>query len=191
MIKLFSSQYNESFKEIQQFKWQEFEEWLLTQTEFQFDIETSVSPHWMERKLMTLQFGSMTEDLQYVFEYALLSTEQLQVIKKVLESWDVEKVIHNAAFEYIICKFYNTEIHNVFCTMLAEKVINGGLENADYALADISIKYCEVYLDKTYQKSFGDGVLTYEKVVYAADDVKYLSLIKEQQLVELRKWELL
>jgi len=171
----------------------EFVAWLNEQKSFQFDVETTVTPHWSTKKLMTMQFGSMIQDLQYVFQWKHIADdpELLALIQAKLEDWEIEKVIHNAAFEYIICRFHGIEIHKVFCTMLAEKVIHGGLENADYALADISEKYCNVTLDKTYQTAFGDGILTYGKAVYAADDVKYLGPIKIQQMIELEKWGLL
>jgi DNA polymerase I-like protein with 3'-5' exonuclease and polymerase domains len=175
------------------FSREEFLQWLPVQESFQFDVETNVTPYWSTKKLMTMQFGAISKDIQFVFQWKHIvdDPELLALIKEKLESWEIEKVIHNAAFEYIICRFHEIEIHRVFCTMLAEKVINGGLENADYSLADISEKYCGVILDKTYQTAFGDGLLTYGKAVYAADDVKYLGSIKSQQLEELQKWNLL
>jgi DNA polymerase I-like protein with 3'-5' exonuclease and polymerase domains len=192
MIKVFNKT-TDDVGELKRFDSFEFTQWLSKQTSFQFDVETTTSPYWCERKLMTMQFGSNTEDLQYVFQWKHIVEDPAvcATIVYALESWEVEKIIHNAAFEYIVCRFHNIEIHNMFCTMLAEKVINGGIENADYALLDISEKYCGVTLDKTYQTAFGDGILTYGKVVYAADDVKYLAEIQRVQLIELKKWDLL
>ena len=190
MIKVFKET-TDDIGDIKQFEWKEFHDWLWGQDSFQFDIETTTHSSNCDKKIMTLQFGSTEEDLQYVFQWKHIDVGMMEVIKKFLESYEVEKVIHNAAFEYIICRFHGIEIHNVFCTMLAEKVINGGIENANYALLDISEKYCGVTLDKTYQTAFGDGILTYGKVLYAADDVKYLAKIKELQLIELKKWDLM
>jgi DNA polymerase I-like protein with 3'-5' exonuclease and polymerase domains len=191
MIQLYSKQHNNTFKNILSTSWQEFTYWLDNQASFQFDIETSVSDFWIERKLITMQFGDIEGTNQFVIEWNGLTQQQIDYLGNKLEDYTIEKLIHNAIFEYVVCRFHGIEIHNIFCTMLAEKVINGGLENANYSLADISQQYCNVELDKTYQTSFGDGILTYEKTLYAADDVRYLGSIKQQQLVQLKKWDLM
>lgn len=168
--------------------WEDFVEWITPLKEFQFDIETNVTSFWYTKSCKTMQFGHL--DTQYVLEFGMLNPVQVDFIKSLLEDWNILKLIHNAAFEYIVLRFYDIEIHNVYCTMIAEKILTGGIENANYSLADLAWKYCNVNLDKTLQTSFGDGYLTEEKIKYAADDVKYLETIKNLQKVEIDKWEL-
>lgn len=167
--------------------WTEFITWLKAQTVFQFDIETDVTPWHCTKKLMTLQFGNLSGHIQYFIEYAWLDVDQVEQIKQVLESWACLKLIHRAAFEYVIMRFHGIEIHNVYCTLVAEKVIQGGVENEDYALSSLTLSYCGISLDKSLQTSFGDPVLTLEKVQYACDDVRYLGTIKEFQDAKIKE----
>ena len=186
MIKLLSHQI---FDGVNYSTWEDFEFWLSVQTEYQFDIETNVTDHWCTKKVKTLQFGDVENSLQYVIDWAYLTEEQKLLIKKSLEDWNICKLIHNAAFEYIVMRFHQMEIHNVYCTMVAEKVLQGGVENADYSLADLAWSYCNVTIDKSLQTSFGDGILTKEKVEYAATDCMYLAEIRKQQYDKIMLWK--
>ena len=170
--------------------WEEFQDWIKDLKEVQFDIETNVTSFWCTKSCKTMQFGDVEGNVQYVLEFGMLSPGQVDYIKSILEDWSVLKLIHNAAFEYIVLKFYDIEIHNVYCTMIAEKILNGGIENANYSLSDLTWKYCNLNLDKTLQTSFGDGYLTPEKIKYAADDVVHLGKIRDIQKVEIDNWNL-
>lgn len=181
---------NQQIEGIHYATWSEFITWLKGQTEVQFDIETDVTQWWCTKKLMTLQFGNISGHLQYFIEWAWLNDEQKAEIKEVLESWKVLKLIHRASFEYIVMRFHGMEIHNVYCTLVAEKVLQGGIENEDYALTALTEKYIGIPLDKTLQTSFGDPVLTKEKIEYACDDVKYLGPIRGKQVKIIEQEEL-
>jgi DNA polymerase I-like protein with 3'-5' exonuclease and polymerase domains len=170
--------------------WDEFVRWVTPQTELQFDIETNVTQWWCTKQVKTLQFGDVEGQVQYVLEYSILDDAQLSLIKEVLESWQILKLIHRASFEYVVMAFHGIEVHNVYCTLVAEKVLQGGAENVDYALADLTRKYLKYDLDKGLQTSFGDGILTPEKVKYAADDVVPLGKIKALQDAQTKKWGL-
>lgn len=187
MIKVLS---NQQIENVNYTNWEEFSRWFVAQKEYQFDIETTIHNDWCEKKIVTLQFGNTSGTLAFVLEYSILTPEQLSVIKNSLESWDILKVIHRASFEYIIMSFHAIEIHNVYCTLVAEKILKGGVENEEYSLLDLVQKYCGIQLDKTLQTSFGDYILTAEKIDYAASDVIYLASIKEQQEEEIKKWNL-
>jgi len=187
MIKVLS---NQQIEGVHYTTWDEFSRWFVAQKEYQFDIETTIHDDWCEKEVVTLQFGNMGGTLAFVLEYSILDDNQLAVIKQSLESWEVLKVIHRASFEYIVMAFHGVEIHNVYCTLVAEKILKGGVENEDYSLLDLVQKYCGIQLDKSLQTSFGDFILTAEKVEYAANDVIYLGSIKEQQEEEIKKWGL-
>lgn len=169
--------------------WQEFQTWLWYQKEYQFDIETNVTDWWCTKEVKTLQFGDLESTLQYVLEWAILTDEQKQIIKSSLEDWSICKLIQNAQFEYIVMRFHGMEIHNMYCTLTAEKVLNGGIELMNYSLSDLTEKYLDKTLDKSLQTSFGDGILTLEKIKYAATDCMYLAEIRRQQLESIMAWK--
>lgn len=168
--------------------WDEFEKWLNTLGEYQLDIETNVTPFWCDKRIVTIQFGDIQNTVQYVLEWAILTENQKTFLKQSIEDWEICKLAHNAAFEYIVLRFHGIELHNLYCTMVAEKVLNGGIEMENYALSDLTEKYLGFPLDKSLQLSFGDGILTLEKVEYAATDCKYLGELRRRQLIAMSKW---
>lgn len=168
---------------------EEFIKWLTIQVVYQLDIETNVpeSGHWCDFELISLQFGSATLNqprVQWFIQWSELSEEQRAELKYHLENRYQQKLIHNGKFEYIVLRFFGIRITNIFDTMLAEKILNGGMSNGDYALADISYKYLRIIMDKSLQMSFGDNEITDAKILYGVTDVAYLDVIKRLQLQE-------
>lgn len=175
--------------------WETFCGWAEKQLEIQLDIETNVTDYYSTRKLITIQIGNVGKAGYYckeqvVLQWSYLDEAQKEWLKSYLQDTKRVKLIHNAKFEYIVLRFHNIVIGNVYDTMLVEKVLMGGLEIEDYALADISFKYCCVEMDKTEQKAFGDDILTEDKVVYAATDVIFLDSIRRMQLLEVSRTKL-
>ena len=170
-----------------------FVAWEQEQHELQLDIETNVTPYWCDKELITVQFGStsLTTEVnhQWVLQWSELNETQRAYVKAVNEGSKV-KLIHNAAFEIIVLRFHGMYLANVFDTMLCEKIITAGIDNENYALTDLCFKYLYLTLDKTEQLTFGDNILTENKVVYAAADVTHLSIIRSKQMPEITKWKL-
>lgn len=156
--------------------WENFRAWILTLPEVEFDVETTVSPWWSERKLITVQFG--IEESQWVMQWSELSVEQKNWIKQILESKRIIKLIHNALFECTVLLFHAIRVQNVYDTMLAEMVLQGGEHTVGYGLDDICLKRLDIILDKSQQLLFGDNILNEAKVIYAAQDVKYLKKLQ-------------
>jgi DNA polymerase I-like protein with 3'-5' exonuclease and polymerase domains len=170
--------------------WEKFTQWETEQSEFQLDIETSVSDYWSDRKLITIQFGSVgLSKAQWVLQWSTLTPAQQQYVKDIVEGNRL-KLIHNAAFEIIVLRFHDMILCNPYDTMLAEKILTGGIENENYALSDLCFKYLQLVLDKSEQKTFGDDILTENKVVYAALDVTYLDTIRSLQQPDITLWNL-
>lgn len=164
---------------------EQFRKWLFSQRYVQFDIETTVSEWWNEYKIISMQFGSCTSDrVQWFLQYSELSEEQIGIIREYLQNQLTVKLIHNAAFEYIVCRFHGIIIENVYDTMLVEKILLGGIENENYALADISWKYLRIVMDKSLQMSFGDNTITDAKIEYGITDVAYLDVIRSLQIAD-------
>lgn len=157
--------------------WNVFYDWLVSQSEVEFDIETTVSDWWCDKKLITVQFGNGLT--QWVLQWSALTDKQKLFIKQALEAPSLCKLIHNALFECTVMLFHEIRLINVYDTMLAEMVLQGGEHNIGYSLADLCFKRLDIELDKSQQLLFGDNILTPEKVVYAAQDVRYLSPLRK------------
>ena len=173
--------------------WESFVEWEAKQQELQLDIETGIESYWCTKKLITIQFGQVGHKnglkVQWVLQWSALNESQRTYIKGIIEG-PKQKLIHNSAFEIIVLRFYGMHLVNPFCTMLAEKILNTGIENENVSLLDVAFKYLHYTMDKSEQKTFGDDILTENKVIYAASDVKDLDLIRGFQLPEIHKWKL-
>jgi len=168
--------------EYQADRWRHLIEWLLPKTEIEFDIETTVSPWWCEKKVITVQFGDDQD--QWVIQWSECQDMHKAWIRERLEDNNLLKLIHNALFECTVLLFHGIRVQNVYDTMLAEMVLQGGEHTVGYGLDDICLKRLDVVLDKSQQLLFGDNILTPEKVVYAAQDVKHLSALRESIKLE-------
>ncbi len=165
--------------------WVGFTAWALDLKEFELDIETNMTDYWCTKKLITIQFGY--KGIAWVLQWSKLNDEQKAWIKEYLEDRSRVKLIHHAQFEYIVLRFHGIVIDNVWDTMVAEKELTGGIDNGDYALSDLTLKYLGYTLDKSEQTTFGDDILTENKVVYAAKDVQVLDQIRAKQQPEIER----
>jgi len=167
------------------FDW--FVDWVYGRTWYMLDIETNVTDYWSTKELITLQFGSDTD--QWLLQWSELSAEEKIAMKRILESKHYLKVIHNAMFEGVVLRFHDIIIENVYDTMLAEKVLDGGMHDETqkgyFSLAGLTERYLGQTRDKTEQTTFGDNILTESKVLYALDDVKDLAAIMRMQMPRL------
>jgi DNA polymerase I-like protein with 3'-5' exonuclease and polymerase domains len=182
----------------------QFLQWENAQRGYQLDIETSVTPWWCDKKLITVQFGSLYNEDQWVIQWSSLTAEAKQKLRSILENHSKLKVAHNGMFECVILLFHGIRITNLFDTMLAEMVLYCGLEFKEdevddddedegagfYALTSLSNRYLLKRMDKTEQMNFGDDILTESKVLYAARDVQPLAAIMNMQKLELHHLDL-
>lgn len=159
-------------------------------TSFEYDIEagnyndgfTGLDP--ITNVISLAQIGIDGNAL--VFDLIALDETTSRALFDLLEDDRVQKIIHNAAFEYTSHLSYGVKIQNYVCTMLAEKVIQAGLQDHGFSLADVASQRLGVELDKTEQKSdWLTRPLRPEQIEYAATDVLYLTQIFNQQLSEM------
>jgi DNA polymerase I-like protein with 3'-5' exonuclease and polymerase domains len=171
---------------------EEFLEWEQSQTEWQLDTETNVVESIVERELILIQFGDITNTTQWVIQWSYLTEVQKTQLKTVLNNPLKTKLIHNATFEYTILFKYDVVLENVYDTMLVEKIITTGwkVDRGFYSLARLTFDYLNITLSKDLQTSFGDDILTPEKVDYAADDVRYLGFIRRLQRYKIDEYRL-
>jgi ribonuclease D len=106
-------------------------------------------------------------------------------LEGILADPQIVKVFHNAKFDLEYLRENGFQTANVFCTMLAEKVLTRGA-NQSCSLAETLYRYFAVDLDKSQRAKFNrtwNGVWTEDLVNYALSDVVYLpKLMLEQSL---------
>lgn len=167
----------------------------------QFDIETTVTDYWCDKRIITLQFGSNDGQTKWVLQWSELSPNDREAVRQILESTEFLKIGHNILFEIVVCRFHGIRIQNVYDTMLVEMILYcGEILNEDnpeeeanstfYSLSALHYRYLGTYLDKTEQTNFGDNILTESKVLYAAKDVQSLGAIRRMQMLELHAKDL-
>jgi len=158
-------------------------------------------------KLLLMQLG--TEEVAYLFDPRKIDA---QILKEILESDSILKILHNAKFDYQVTRHdTGMRLTNVFDTMLAYRLLtsgliedgHGGLVPAGFrdksrkqfpykGLNFLCQKFLGISLDKSIRKSFTDNQYTKEytksQLEYAAQDVIVLhplcDILSEQLAAE-------
>lgn len=151
---------------------------LIGATEIGCDTETSsLSPR--HGRLFSVQFS----DGDFNVLIPLSEIVQLGKLTEILENPEITKIFHNAKFDLAFLQENGFAVENIFCTMLAEKVLTKGA-NQSVSLAETLYRYFAVDLDKSQRAKFNkswNGIWTDELVNYALSDVVYLPELKRQQ----------
>lgn len=123
-------------------------------------------------------------DIWIIDCYKLENRECLQLLKPVLESTTIKKVIQNAKFELRWFKVkLGIIIRGFFDTYLAAKLVDMSLKGG---LAEIEKVFLGEVVDKEEQKSnWGAAVLSEYQYSYAARDVKNLLRLRTKLIHEL------
>lgn len=145
------------------------------------DTETS-SLSARHGKLFSVQFSNGK------FNVLIPLSERIGLGKlaEILENEQITKIFHNAKFDLEFLRENGFQVENVFCTMIAEKLLTKGA-NQSCSLAETLYRYFAVDLDKSLRQKFNkswNGIWTDELVNYALSDVVYLPELKRQQ----EKW---
>jgi len=143
-----------------------------------FDVHTC--------KLLTLQLGDFEN------QFVINATEfDIQPFKALLESKLL--LLQNAKFDLRF--FYKQGIFpkKIYDTFLAETKLNQGIPNVRKNLEALAIKYCNTTkeVDKSLRPLIHKYGLVKEVIMYAANDVKYLHLIRDKQLELAREQNML
>jgi ribonuclease D len=148
------------------------------------DTETS-SLSARKGKIFSVQFS----DGDFSVLVPLSEGVSLGRFEKILEDPNITKVFHNAKFDLEFLRESGFQTRNVFCTMLAEKVLTRGAGQS-VSLAETLYRYFAVDLDKSQRAKFNrawNGVWTDELVNYALSDVVYLPLLMHEQTLWLER----
>lgn len=101
----------------------------------------------------------------------------------ILKNPNITKIFHNAKFDLEFLRENGYPVANIFCTMIAEKVLTRGA-NQSASLAETLYRYFAVDLDKSQRTKFNrtwNGIWTDELVNYALSDVAHLPELKREQ----------
>ena len=148
------------------------------------DTETS-SLNARYGKLFSIQFSD--SDLNVLVPFSEGVT--IGRLAEILENPLIVKIFHNAKFDLEFLREKGFLVANVFCTMIAEKVLTRGA-NQSCSLSETLYRYFAVDLDKSQRAKFNkswNGVWTEELVDYALSDVVYLPQLMREQIVWLER----
>ncbi|MCW5960755.1 MAG: hypothetical protein KIS76_11385 [Pyrinomonadaceae bacterium] len=152
--------------------------------------DTETSSLWAKSgKLFSIQFSDGN------FNVLIPISENIPIGKfeEILTDRSIVKVFHNAKFDLDFLSESSISVENVFCTMVAEKLLTRGA-NQSVSLAETLYRYFAVDLDKSQRSKFSrnwDGVWTAELVDYALADVVHLPKLMTEQRLWLDKLGLL
>ena len=110
-------------------------------------------------------------------------------LEQILINPNIVKIFHNAKFDLEFLRETGYQTNNVFCTMIAEKVLTKGA-NQSISLAETLYRYFAVDLEKSHRAKFTknwDGNWTNDLVHYALRDVVFLPELKKEQELWLER----
>lgn len=152
--------------------------------EIAIDTETTGFCPYKDR-LLSLQLGDF--DNQFVID---CNTIDIRCVKELLENKDKLLLFQNAKFDLRFLYAKDIKPLNIYDTFLAECILTTGIEDRDLSLKGLGLKYCDVELDKSIRGVIHKEGLSDRVIIYSANDTKYLTKIKEKQLLEITKWGL-
>ena len=148
------------------------------------DTETS-SLSARKGKLFSVQFS----DGDFNVLVPVSERVALGKLEEILADPQITKVFHNARFDLEFLRENGFSTQNVFCTMVAEKLLTRGA-NQSCSLAETLYRYFAVDLDKSQRAKFNrtwNGIWTDELVNYALSDVVYLPKLMQEQTLWLER----
>lgn len=148
------------------------------------DTETS-SLSARKGRLFSIQFS----DGDFNVLIPLSEGVSLGRLEEILTNPQIIKVFHNAKFDLEFLRENGFQTTNVFCTMIAEKVLTKGAGQS-VSLAETLYRYFAVDLDKSQRAKFTknwNGIWTEELVNYALSDVIYLPKLMNEQTLWLER----
>ena len=148
------------------------------------DTETS-SLIARKGRLFSIQFS----DGDFNVLIPLSENFYLGKLEEILTNPQIIKVFHNAKFDLEFLRENGFQTDNIFCTMIAEKLLTKGAKQSA-SLAETLYRYFAVDLDKSQRAKFNrnwDGIWTEELVNYALSDVVYLPKLMNEQTLWLER----
>jgi len=156
----------------------------------ELDIETS-SLDIFSCRLLLLQLNLDGEI--FVINCCTIPKDTLEYIMQILHSRSRNKdciiIGHNIIFDVkVLYHKFKTLLFNLYDTMLGDILTRAGLVKKFPSLEELVDENFNVKLDKEIRNTFidkQDDVFTEQQILYSALDVKYLTLLRERQLLKL------
>lgn len=156
-------------------------------TEIGVDTETSgIEVHTKE--LLLVQLGNY--DFQVVIDCRTIDITKYNELFKQNKLW----LFWNAKFDLKFFLKYKITFNNIWDGFLGEKLLWLGYPAGQHSMSlkAAGQQYCNIELDKSVRgKIIWSKTLTDDIIEYGAEDVKYLSKIREEQNKLLKKKDLL
>lgn len=131
----------------------------------------------------------MVNNQTYIFDYRNLDNKYKIYILELIKDSNKTCVIQNAKYDVkLIRGNLGVLLENVYCTFIAEIICTNAWKCNRYpSLKYLVKKYADVDIEKGIRLDFTNPTLELkdEHFKYAADDLKYLSIIRNNQLEEI------
>ncbi len=137
------------------------------------DLETA-GVNGLEPRQSRIRLLQMATDRD-CFVFDVDKVDPWPLADPILASPDVVKVFHNAKFDVKHLWLHRgCPARNLFCTMLASKLLAKGKRHVHHGLADVARRFLHKEVDKSLQSSNWSGPLTESQIQYAARDAELL-----------------
>jgi len=161
---------------------QEVDRFIEYTKEIEVDTETTGFDPYLD-KILCVQLGS--PEVQYLIPWC---DEIKDRLKPLFLRTDKTFLFQNAKFDLKF--FYSHELwfnNNIYDTFLAESVIACGLDFIRKSLDVLADRYLKVDISKAIRGDISRLGLTREVIEYGLNDVRYLTLIKNEQTKIIQK----
>lgn len=151
------------------------------------DIETDgLDPYLGKIRLLQL---AVKDNPVYIINWNGVNNQGKELLNQLFGN--ILKVFHNAKYDskFLIHNGINID-NKIFDTMLAEQVLNSGMNYSGFSLENLVKKYLNFNLDKSFQQSNWNSSLTEEQLEYAAMDAYILLQLYQILKKELKKEKL-
>lgn len=151
------------------------------------DRKTALSPHLGRLRLIQFSAGDECHIID-CFQFPDLSL-LADSLRNLLTNPNCIKIGHNLKFDYEwILKRLGIHITGLYCTMLADNILDFRKQKGWHGLENNLWKYLGIKIDKTMQKSdWSLPILSPRQLEYAANDVKLLPALRQAQVQELKR----
>lgn len=145
------------------------------------DTETT-GLNFLDDKINLVQMGNFKH--QFVID---TTTVDILKYKEVLENPNIEKILANAKFDVNFLSANGIFVNNVYDVMLVDFILNNGRIDFYRSLKDMLKLYLDVEISKEEREHVMTDHMSLASIVYAANDVKYLELLKNELEKEVKR----
>lgn len=175
---------NQTTKQVDKIELEEVISFLKRTEEIECDTETwGFDPHSVD--ILCIQFGNTNNQYLIEWEDSLVS-----VLKPFFADEKKTFLFQNAKFDLQFLYKKGIIVANIYDTLIVETIITNGLQYGGRGLDSLVLKYAGDVMSKEIRDMIVRIGLTEAVIDYGLDDVKYLSLIKEKQMEEVKRLNL-